>query len=81
MNKSTRIGHAIAAIGIAAHVGAHVAGEAWHEALIEIAIAPIMHVVEHHVGRAEANAGIVPEAKPEAPIDPRIFRAHHREAR
>jgi hypothetical protein len=81
MSKTGRIAHAIAAIGLASHVAVHVAGEAWHEALIEIAIAPVMHFVEHHVGRAEAQAGIVPEAKPEAPVDPRIFRAHHREAR
>ena len=81
MSKPGRIAHAVAAIGIAAHVSAHVASEAWHEALIEIAISPVMHFVEHHVGRAEAQAGITPEApKPEA-IDPRIFRAHHREAR
>jgi multisubunit Na+/H+ antiporter MnhG subunit len=81
MNARSKVAHAGVAILAAAHIAAHVAGEAWHEALIEIAIAPIMHVVEHHVGRAEANAGIVPEAKPEAPIDPRIFRAHHRSER
>jgi hypothetical protein len=80
MSKTGRIAHAVAAIGVAAHVAAHVAGEAWHEALIEVAISPVMHFVEHHVGRAEAVAGIVSEAKPEA-IDPRIFQAHHREAR
>lgn len=78
MSKTSRIGHAIAAVGIAAHVAAHVGAEAWHEALIEVAISPVMHFVEHHVGRAEAVAGIVPEAAHEAPIDPRIFRAHHR---
>lgn len=76
MNKHARIAHLVASVGIAAHVAAHLAGEAWHEALLEVAISPIMHVVEHHVGRAEASAGIVPEAKAE--IDPRIFRAHHR---
>jgi hypothetical protein len=81
MSKHARIAHAVAAIGVAFHVAAHVAGEAWHEALIEVAISPVMHFVEHHVGRAEASAGIVPEAKPEAPIDPRIFKAHHRDAR
>jgi hypothetical protein len=64
MNKTGRIAHVIAAAGIAAHVAAHVAGEAWHEALLEISISPIMHFVEHHVGRAEAVAGIVPEATP-----------------
>jgi hypothetical protein len=80
MSKHARIAHAIAAIGVAAHVAVHLAGEAWHEALLEIAISPVMHLVEHHVGKAEAHAGIVPEATP-APIDPRIFRAHHQEAR
>ena len=78
MSKHARIAHAVAAIGVAAHVAAHVAGEAWHEALIEVAISPIMHFVEHHVGRAEAEAGITPTEKP---IDPRTFRAHHREAK
>jgi hypothetical protein len=62
MNKHARIAHIVTALGVAAHVAAHIAGEAWHEALLEISISPVMHFVEHHVGRAEAVAGIVPEA-------------------
>jgi len=77
MNKHHRIAHMIAAAGIAAHVGGHLMMEAWHELLLEASIAPVMHFVEHHVGRAEAEAGIIAEA----PVDPRIFHAHHREAR
>jgi hypothetical protein len=79
MSALKRIAHAGTAILVAGHIAAHLAGEAMHEGLIEIAISPIMHFVEHHVGRAEAEAGIIEEAKP-APvaIDPRIFRAHHR---
>lgn len=80
MNKHARIAHAVAAVGVAFHVAAHVAGEAWHEAILEIAISPVMHLVEHHVGRAEAEAGIIEEATKPAMPDPR-FRAHHREAR
>ena len=77
MSKKHRVAHLIAAIGVAAHVSAHLAAEAWHEALLEISISPVMHFVEHHVGRAEAEAGIVPEASQPA-VNPNIFKAHHR---
>ena len=81
MNVKTKIAHGGAALLLAGHIAAHLAGEAFHEGMIEIAISPIMHFVEHHVGRAEAVAGIVPEAAPAVVVDPRIFRAHHRDAR
>lgn len=77
MNVKTRIAHAGTAILIAGHIAAHFAGEAFHEGVIEVAISPLMHFVEHHVGRAEAVAGIVPESAPVV-VDARIFRAHHR---
>jgi len=80
MNKHARIAHAVAAIGLTIHVAGHLVAEAWHEAILEVAISPIMHLVEHHVGRAEAAAGMIAEAAPiaEAPKAP-CFKAHHRD--
>jgi hypothetical protein len=56
------------------HLCGHLVVEAFHECMIEVSISPVMHYVEHLVGKAEA----LEETKSVAVIDPAIFRAHHR---
>lgn len=63
-----RAWHAAAAATIlAAHVAGHLVVEAFHEMMLEVSISPVMHYVEHIVGKAEALE--------ERPVN---FHAHHR---
>lgn len=64
--------HAVgAALILGAHLCAHFAVEAIHEAVVEVSISPLMHLTEHSVARA--LDGPVPGGR--AGVD---FHAHHR---